>query len=155
MDPQAVLDRITTSGAIVAVKGDRLVVRSKAPLTDQQREFIRTHKPILMDALLRQARDQIQPPPHLTATDRAALNEAIEERAAIQEHDGRLSHVEAERQAQAAVRVYHYRVTDKPAAWLTLICPGCDLEAARYSLTLRFGDRLMDVVEHEPRRPRA
>jgi hypothetical protein len=46
------------------------------------------------------------------------------------------------------MRVYQYRLTDKPDTWLTMLAPGCDLDEARRSLVLRFGpERLIDVRE--------
>jgi len=50
------------------------------------------------------------------------------------------------------MRVYRYRLIDKPDTWLTMIAPDCDLEEARRSLRLRFGERLTAVVEHPHRR---
>ena len=49
------------------------------------------------------------------------------------------------------MRVYRYRLIDKPDTWLTMIAPDCDLEEARRSLRLRFGERLAAVVEHPHR----
>jgi hypothetical protein len=46
------------------------------------------------------------------------------------------------------MRVYRYGLLDKPGTWLTMIAPDCDLEEARRSLVLRFGERLTAVVEH-------
>jgi hypothetical protein len=43
------------------------------------------------------------------------------------------------------MRVYRYRLIDKPDTWLTMIAPDCDLEEARRSLRLRFGERLAAV----------
>jgi hypothetical protein len=49
---------------------------------------------------------------------------------------------------KSAMRVYHYRLTDKPGAWLTMLAPGCDLDEARHNLVLRFGpERLIEVRE--------
>jgi hypothetical protein len=50
------------------------------------------------------------------------------------------------------MRVYRYRLIDKPDTWLTMIAPNCDLEEARRCLRLRFGERLTYVVEHLHRR---
>jgi hypothetical protein len=44
------------------------------------------------------------------------------------------------------------RLIDRPATWLTMIAPDCDLKEARRSLRLRFGERLATVVEHRHRR---
>jgi len=45
------------------------------------------------------------------------------------------------------MRVYRYRLIDKPDSWLTMIVPDCNLEEARRSLRLRFGEKLT-AVEH-------
>ena len=50
------------------------------------------------------------------------------------------------------MRVYRYRLLDKPDTWLTMIAPDCDLEEARRCLRLRFGERLTEVVDHLQRR---
>jgi hypothetical protein len=83
-----------------------------------------------------------------TRADEEAIAEAIEERAAIREYDGGETRGKAEQNARAAMRVFRYRVTDKPDVWLTLICPGCDPAEARRHLELQFRDRLLDVREH-------
>jgi len=86
--------------------------------------------------------------PNLTTEDRKAIAEAIEERAAIREFDGGETRKAAERNARSAIRVYRYRVAGKSSSWLTMIAPSCDLTEARHHLELRFGERLVDVVEH-------
>ena len=48
-------------------------------------------------------------------------------------------------EAPHALRVFQYRLTDNPAAWLVLIAPGCDLDEATESLQARFGKRLIEV----------
>ena len=47
-----------------------------------------------------------------------------------------------------ALRVFEYKLTDNPDAWLVLIAPGCDLEETRENLRGRFGSRLLDVRKH-------
>jgi len=51
------------------------------------------------------------------------------------------------RDTRHAMRVYRYRLIDKPDSWLTMIVPDCNLEEARRSLRLRFGEKLT-AVEH-------
>lgn len=93
----------------------------------------------------------IQPtnaPPPLAPADREAIEEAIEERAGILEFDAGLSRHVAETQATEAMRVYRYRLTDRPG-WLVLIAPGCDLAEARRTLVATFGAaRLVDLTPH-------
>lgn len=49
------------------------------------------------------------------------------------------------------MRVYHYRLTDRPKDWLVMIAPGCELDEARRSLIARFGsERLLEVQIHRP-----
>lgn len=46
------------------------------------------------------------------------------------------------------MRVYRFRLTDRPEVWLTMLAPGCDLDDARHALTLRFGpERLIEILE--------
>ncbi len=51
MDTVAVLTRIKASGLTLRASGDRLVVDSTNPLTEQQRQFIRQHKASILKAL--------------------------------------------------------------------------------------------------------
>jgi hypothetical protein len=89
------------------------------------------------------------PPPPIPHEDQQAIDEAIAERAAIREFDGGEPRAIAEREARSAMRVYQYRITDKPATWLTLIAPGCDLNEARRIVTNQFGAaRVLDVVPY-------
>lgn len=88
--------------------------------------------------------------PALTPEDQSDIQEAIEERAAIQEYEGGLSRPEAEQAAKSNMRVYHYRLTDNPDTWLTMIAPGCELEEVERSLKNRFGEeRVLDVRNSE------
>ena len=90
-------------------------------------------------------------PPQLTPDQHSGIHEAIAERAAIQEHDGGLSRSEAEAQARGAMRVYRYRLTDRPADWLVMIASGCALDEARRSLIARFGaERVLEIQRHRP-----
>lgn len=89
--------------------------------------------------------------PAFSEGQRGGIREAIAERAAVQEQDGGLSRSEAETRATRAMRVYRYRLSDKPNDWLVMIAPGCDLTEARRSLIARFGiERLAEVQSHGP-----
>jgi hypothetical protein len=47
------------------------------------------------------------------------------------------------------MRVFHYRLTDKPETWLVLIAPGCELDEARRSVRNQFGtERVLEVRRH-------
>lgn len=105
---------------------------------------IRAHKSELIGLLLDRHPPDIPP---LTAEQQADITEAIEERAAIQEHDGGLSRSQADMQATRAMRIYRYRVADHPHEWLTLIAPGCDLDEARRTLVGQFGAARLIAVE--------
>jgi hypothetical protein len=83
----------------------------------------------------------------LSEEDLESIDEAIEERAAIREFDGGETREVAERNARSAMRIFRYRVADKPSSWLALIAPGCDLTEARRHLELQFGERLLEVIE--------
>ena len=52
-------------------------------------------------------------------------------------------------EAHKALRVFQYRLTDNPDAWLVMIAPGCDLDEATEGLRARFGKRLIDVTAYE------
>ncbi|MEA3273905.1 MAG: hypothetical protein U9Q81_01100 [Pseudomonadota bacterium] len=146
MDLRQAAARIKAAGVVMRVKGGRLAIRSRTPLTDRQRAFFRDHKTALLRLL---TRPSVTPVPDLTDEERQAIEEAVAERAAIQEFDGGLSRAEAERQARVAMRVFRYRLTDAPGTWHALICPGCELDQAKAVLTLRFGPgAVAEVLEH-------
>lgn len=152
MDAEQALKRLSAAGIAIAVRGNDLDVTYQTEPTAQQWDWLKANKPVLLRLLSAPP----SPPADLTDDDREAIRETFEERAAIHEFDGGLSRPEAERQAREAIRIYHYRLTDKPASWLTMIAPGCDLDQARYALTNTFGpNRLVDVVEYQPRREAA
>jgi hypothetical protein len=88
--------------------------------------------------------------PDLTPEDLEAVAEAIEERAAIREFYGGETREVAERNARSTMRIFRYMMTDKPSLWRVWIAPCCELAEARLNLELRFGERLLDVVEHHP-----
>lgn len=87
-------------------------------------------------------------PADAPAPDAQAIQEAIEERAAILEHDAGMARAQAEATAEKAIKggVYLFRISDRPQTWLTTLCPGCGLEEARHSLALRYGARLLQVI---------
>jgi hypothetical protein len=128
------------AGLVLRAEGERLHYRSPVPLTAAQLDFLRAHKAELLRLL--------STPPAITHEDRQAVEEAIAERAAIREFDGGEPRAVAEREARSAMRVYQYRITDKPTSWLTLIAPGCRLDEARRLLARRFDSRLIEVIEH-------
>ena len=144
MDLRQAFTRMQAVGILMRARGDRLSVASRTPLTDQQRAWIRAHK---VD-LLRLLAGAVPTPPKPTADDQ----EANAGRAAGCGPGGGESREATALQARHAMRVYRYRLIDKPDTWLTMIAPDCDLEEARRSLRIRFGERLTAVVEHPHRR---
>lgn len=136
LEAQGIELTLTEHGTL-RYRGDKAAVDGWLP-------EILDHKPELI-GLLRDRHSPTIPP--LTAEQKAAITEAIEERAAIQEHDGGLSRSQADRQATRAMRIYRYRVADHPHEWLTLIAPGCDLEEARRTLVGQFGAARLIAVE--------
>lgn len=85
--------------------------------------------------------------PPLTPAQCRDLQEARDERAAILEFEAGQPRAQAEMQARNALRVYRYRVTDRPTEWLTLIAPGCELDEARQTLVRQFGvERVIEVM---------
>jgi len=134
------LKEIKQAGLIISLAGDQLKVDNAERLTDRLRSLIRTNKPALVS--------------QLSKTNAAKANELqndireqIEERAAIMEFDGGLSRKEAEQAATASIRVYCFRVKEKPNSELVVIMPNAELDEARKSLMLRYGERLLAVYE--------
>jgi len=134
------LKEIKDAGLNISLVGEQLKVDNAERLTDRLRNLIRTNKPALVSQLSR--------------TNAAKANELqndireqIEERAAIMEFDGGLSRKEAEQAATAAIRVYCFRVKEKPNSELVVIMPSTELDEARKSLMLRYGERLLAVYE--------
>lgn len=134
------LKEIKQAGLIISLAGDQLKVDNAERLTDRLRSSIRTNKPALVS--------------QLSKTNAAKANELqndireqIEERAAIMEFDGGLSRKEAEQAATASIRVYCFRVKEKPNSELVVIMPNAELDEARKSLMLRYGERLLAVYE--------
>jgi hypothetical protein len=94
--------------------------------------------------------------PDLSPADEGAINEAIEERAAIRQFDGGESRETAEREARSAMRVYRALIAmpdDRPPRWVTTLLPGVDdVEEARQAAGWQFGsERVIDVVAYQPR----
>lgn len=129
-------------GFEITNEGGRLVVAPASRLTDEIRALIRQYKTEWLALLSARTK-----PPPLTADQHNGIQEAITERAAIQEYDGGLSRSHADMQATRAMRIYRYRVADHPHEWLTLIAPGCDLEEARRTLVGQFGAARLIAVE--------
>jgi hypothetical protein len=126
------LNEINQAGLIVSLVGDRIKVDNPAKLTDGLRNLLRTNKQEIIRQL---SGAQLQ----------QNIREQIEERSAIMEYDGGLSRKDAEQAAAAAIRVYCYRMKDKPNSELTAIMPGTELDEARENLKNKFGDRLLEV----------
>ena len=135
MDLRQAFTRMQAVGILMRARGDRLSVASRAPLTDQQRAWIRAHKVELLRLLAEAAPNPFEP----SGEDR----EGAEQPAVVRE-----SRETTTGEARPAMQVYRYRLTEKPDTWLTMIAPDCDREEARRSLWLRFGERLTAVVEH-------
>ena len=144
MDLRQAFTRMQAVGILMRARGDRLSVASRAPLTDQQRAWIRAHKVELLRLLAGAVSAHLD----LTGEDR----EAAEERPTVRAPGGGESRERTAGDERFAMRVYPYRLIDKPDSWLTMIAPDCDLEEARRSLRLRFGERLTAFVEHRHRR---
>jgi hypothetical protein len=129
------LSKIQTAGFMLALVNGKLnVTPTKTALTDTQRIFIKSHKDEIVKQLL--SSSQLQ----------QNIREAIEERAAIMEFDGGLSRANADIAAAKSMRVYCYRVTDKPNSELTVIMPSTELDEAEVKLREKYGDRLLSVM---------
>jgi len=148
VDLQQTVNQMNAAGILMRARGDRLSVASRAPLTNQQRAWIRAHKA----ELLQLSADSVPSPPRMGNGDAAALRRTREGWSSIRDIAGGESRNATALPARHAMCVYRYRLTDKPDAWLTMIAPDCDLDEARRSLHLRFGERLTAVVEHRYRK---
>jgi hypothetical protein len=127
-----VFNEIEAAGLIVSLVGEQLKIANPTKLTDGLRNLIRINKQEIIKQL---SGAQLQ----------QDIREQIEERAAIMEYDGGLSRKDAEQAAAAALRVYCYRMKDKPTSELTVIMPGTEFDEALENLKNQFGDRLLDV----------
>ena len=143
MDRRQTLARMNVAGIRMRARGDRLSVASREPLADQQRAWIRAHKV----ELLRLLADSVPNPPRVANNDLEAIRGTRESWSSIVEVAGGESREPTALQVRHAMRVYLYRLIDKPDSWLTMIVPDCNLEEARRSLRLRFGEKLT-AVEH-------
>ena len=93
-------------------------------------------------------------PPPISQANLEAIQERLDERAAILEFEAGESRQTAERIALETMRVYRVHVAmgeGLPPRWATFIAPGCDLTEATEEARGRFGaDRVLTVVEHHP-----
>lgn len=91
-------------------------------------------------------------PPPISQANLEAIQERLDERAAILEFEAGESRQTAERIALETMRVYRVRVAmgeGLPPRWATFIAPGCDLTEATAEARGRFGAvRVLSVVEH-------
>ncbi len=125
--------KIQSAGFDVAlINGNLNVTPTKKPLTDIQRIFIKKHKTEIVKEF---SATQLQ----------QDIRERTEERAAIMEFDGGLSRQDADVAAAKSMRVYCYRVTDKPDSELVTLKPNVELTEATQELKERYGDRLLEV----------
>jgi hypothetical protein len=149
MDTAAILNRLAEAGISLGIdaSGQGLTVESPAPLSPEQRRWLRANKPAIL-AHLRQDTAAVSPPPPLTDADRADIAEAIAERAAIMEFDGGLPRPDAEAAAAARMRAYHVHIAmpDGPPRWAVMLAPGCDLPEATADARRLFGpERVLSV----------
>ena len=126
--------KIKEAGFDISLVDGFIEISPADALTDTQRDYIKTHKQELIRQL---SGTQLQ----------QDIREQIEERAAIMEYDGGLSRKDAEQAAAAAIRVYCYRVKEKPNSELVAIIPNTELNKAYENLRLKYGDRLLTVYE--------
>ena len=125
--------KIQSAGFDVAlINGNLNITPTKAELTDAQRIFIKKHKTEIVKEF---SATQLQ----------QDIRERTEERAAIMEFDGGLSRQDADVAAAKSMRVYCYRVTDKPDSELVTLKPNVELAEATQELKERYGDRLLEV----------
>ena len=130
------VEHLTAAGFELRVQEYGIAVSPASELTAAQRDFIRKHKPQLMDEL--KLRD---------------LHEALEEKAAVLEYEAGMPRDEAEARAPEAVGAYNYTLVDRPDKVFTLLARGEALAAAKRLLENQYGaDRVVDVRPY-PWRP--
>jgi hypothetical protein len=149
VDLQQALTQMKAAGILMRARGDRLSVASREPLTNPQRAWIRAHKA----ELLRLLTDSAPNPPCVGKNDPASIRGTREGWRSVRDLAGGESRNARALPARHAMCVYRYRLTDKPDAWLIMIAPDCDLEEARRSLHLRFGERLTAVEHRHQKEP--
>jgi hypothetical protein len=131
---------LVAAGFTLRADGETLRVSPASRLGQGLQRLIRQHKAALLDLLA---------PPALTTEERESIEEAIEERAGILEHDADMSRPEAEAQAASAMRVYRLLVSmgeGEEDRWVVMLAPGCDLAEAERGARLKFGSRLLAVI---------
>ncbi len=88
-------------------------------------------------------------PPALTGAEIEDIAEAVEERAAIREHDGGDDRASADAKAASAMRVYRLLVAmgeGQEPKWVVMLAPGCDPEVAERAARLKFPGRVRAVI---------
>jgi hypothetical protein len=133
-----ILNEINQAGVSISLDGERIKVSNPSYLTDKLRNLIHTNKQEIVSQLARtseaKSNELLQD-----------IREHLEERAAIMEYDGGLSRHDAEQAATKAIRVYCYRMTDKPYTELTVIMPNTEFDEAIEKMKNKYGDHLLDV----------
>jgi hypothetical protein len=143
MSATSLITEVRAAGGRIEVYDGKLRLTAPKPLPDDLVDLIKAHKPELLAALCQNEETDYD----------EAIREHLEERAAIQEYDGGLTREQAETEARQALRVYEYRLTDNPNAWLVMIAPRCDLDQATRTCRKRFGpDRVLEVREYKTRK---
>lgn len=151
MNAQEVLSYLNDAGLHLDTVPERpgrvRVTPVHGELTEEHRRLIRANKPAIVALLT----GRPIPVPDLTPQEQDAIQEALDERAAIREFDGGEPRPLAEQQAREGMRVYRVLVamdTGIPARWATMIAPGCDLTAATAAACNCFGpERVLEVRE--------
>ena len=127
-----ILNDITNAGLNISLAGDQLRIANPEKLNDSLRDLIRANKSEIIK--------------YFSNTQLLQdIRERNEERSAIMEFDGGLSRQDADVAAAKSMRVYCYRVTDKPDSELVTLKPNVELAEATQELKERYGDRLLDV----------
>jgi hypothetical protein len=128
-----ILNDITNAGLNISLVGDQLRIANPEKLNDSLRDLIRANKSEIVK--------------YFSNTQLLQdIRERTEERSTIMEFDGCLSRQDADVAATNAMRVYCYRVTDKPESELVTLKPNVELAEATKELKERYGDRLLSVT---------
>lgn len=138
---------LLAAGFSLRADGDTLRVSPAARVGQGLQRLIRQHKARLLFLT------SLPAAPALAPEELEAIKEAIEERAAIRQHDGGEDRATAEKQAASAMRVYRLLVAmgeGEDTRWITMLAPNTDLAEAERTARLKFGTRLVRIVANAP-----
>ena len=140
MTPENLHHLLVERGFRLTVDGETLRVAPATKLDADLRQQIAANKAALLHLLT---------PPSLTTEERADIEEAVSERAAILEFDAGEDRATAEARAVSAMRVYRLLVAmgeGEEPRWVVMLAPNTDLSEAERTANLKFPGRVRAVI---------